>query len=127
MMEIRPIRTEEDYQMVMHEVAAYFDNEPEPGTSDGDRFEILLTLVEAYEANHFPVDLPDPVEAIKFRMEQAGLTPKDLVPMIGKLNRVYEILNRTRPLTLRMIWNLHDKLGIPAESLIRPPKDLLAA
>lgn len=126
-MEIRPIHPEEDYQAVMHEIAAYFDHEPDPGTPDGDRFEVLLTLVEAYESSHFPIDLPDPVEAIKFRMGQAGLTPKDLVPMIGRLNRVYEILNRTRPLTLRMIWNLHEKLGIPAASLIRPPKNLLAA
>lgn len=120
-MEIRPIHTEDDYKAVMREISAYFENEPEPGTPDGDRFEILLTLAEAYEAKHFPIDLPDPVEAIKFRMEQSGLTPKDLVPMIGRLNRVYEILNRKRLLTLPMIWKLHNQLGIPAESLIRPP------
>jgi len=119
-MEIRPIHTEDDYKTVMREVSAYFENEPDPGTPDGDRFEILLTLVEAYETKHFPIDLPDPVEAIKCRMEQSGLTPKDLVPMIGRLNRVYEILNRKRSLTLPMIWKLHDQLGIPAESLIRP-------
>ena len=86
--------------------SVYFDNEPELGTADGDRFEVLLTLVEA----------------IKFRMEQSGLTPKDLVPAIGRLNRVYEILARKRPLTLNMIWRLHEKFGIPAESLIRPSK-----
>lgn len=126
-MEIRPIRTEEDYKQSLREVSAYFDNEPQPGSPDGDRFEILLTLVAAYESKHYPVDLPDPVEAIKFRMEQAGLTAKDLVPAIGQLNRVYEILNRKRPLTLKMIWNLHEKLGIPAESLIRPPSGPLAA
>jgi len=120
-MEIRPINTEDDYKAALREVSAYFDNEPEPGTEDGDRFEILLTLVESYEARHFPIDLPDPVEAIKFRMEQAGLTPKDLVPAIGHLNRVYEVLGRKRPLTLAMIWRLHEKFGIPAESLIRPP------
>ena len=120
-MDIRPIRTQEDYKAVLREVSAYFDNEPIPGTPDGDRFEILLTLVEVYEAKHFPVDLPDPIEAIKFRMDQAGLTPKDLVPVIGRLNRVYEILNRKRPLTLNMIWNLHEKLGIPADCLIQPP------
>jgi HTH-type transcriptional regulator/antitoxin HigA len=122
-MDIRPIRNEEDYRATMREISAFFDNEPEPGTPEGDRFEILLTLAEAYEAKHFPVDLPDPVEAIKFRMEQAGLTPKDLQPMIGRLNRVYEILNRKRPLTLAMIWRLHEGLGIPAESLIRPPSE----
>lgn len=126
-MEIRPIRNDDDYRTARREVSGFFENEPEPGTPAGDRFEILLTLVEAYEAKHFPIDLPDPVEAIKFRMEQEGLTPKDLVPMIGRINRVYEILNRKRPLTLAMIWKLHDQLGIPAENLIRPPKSLLAA
>jgi HTH-type transcriptional regulator/antitoxin HigA len=125
-MEIRPIRTKADYKAALREVSAYFDNEPEPRTPEGERFEVLLTLVEAYEAKHFPVELPDPVEAIKFRMEQAGLTPKDLVPAIGRLNRVYEILGRKRPLTLAMIWRLHEKFGIPAESLIRPT-DLSAA
>jgi HTH-type transcriptional regulator/antitoxin HigA len=108
-------------------VSAYFNNEPIPGTPDGDRFEVLLTLVEAYETKRYPIDLPDPIEAIKFRMEQAGLSPKDLVPAIGRLNRVYEILNRKRPLTLNMIWKLHEKFGIPAESLIRPTKVRLAA
>jgi HTH-type transcriptional regulator/antitoxin HigA len=126
-MEIRPIRTEADYKAALSEVSAYFDNEPAPGTPDGDRFEILLTLVEAYEAKCYPIDLPDPIEAIKFRMDQAGLTPKDLAPAIGRLNRVYEILNRKRPLTLNMIWKLHKKLGIPAECLIQPPKLTLAA
>ncbi|PXX95128.1 helix-turn-helix domain-containing protein [Halomonas sp. LBP4] len=120
-MNIRPIRTEDDYLAALREVSAYFDNEPEPGTEEGDRFEILLTLVEAYEAKHFPVDLPDPIEAIKFRMEQQGLTPKDLEPAIGRRNRVYEILNGKRNLTLAMVWKLHDMFGIPAESLIKPP------
>ena len=126
-MEIRPIHNEDDYKTALREVSAYFDNEPAPGTPDGDRFEILLTLVEAYEARRYPIDLPDPVEAIKFRMDQAGLTPKDLVPAIGRLNRVYEILNRKRPLTLSMIWKLHQEFGIPAESLIQPPKLPFAA
>ena len=117
-MVIHPIHTEEDYKNVLREVSAYFEHEPEPGSAEGDRFEVLLTLVESYEAKHFPIDLPDPVEAIKFRMDQSGLTPKDLVPMIGRLNRVYEVLNRTRSLTLPMIRKLHTELGIPAESLI---------
>ena len=121
-MEIRPIHTDDDYKAALREVSAYFDEEPIPGTPDGDRFEILLTLVAAYDAKHYPIDLPDPVEAIKFRMDQAGLTPKDLVPAIGRLNRVYEILNLKRPLTLNMIWKLHEKLGIPAECLIQPAK-----
>ena len=126
-MEIRPIHTAADYRAALREVSVYFDNEPEPGTPDGDRFDVLLTLVDAYEAKQFPIDLPDPVEAIKFLMEQAGLTPKDLVPAIGRLNRVYEILARKRPLTLNMIWRLHERFGIPAESLIRPPKLPVAA
>lgn len=81
----------------------------------------MVTLIEAYEAKHFPMDFPDPVEAIKFEIECKGLTVKDLEPMIGKSNRVYEILNHKRSLTLKMIWKLHKGLGIPAESLIKPP------
>ena len=119
-MEIRPIHTDDDYKDALSKVSACFDNEPTPGTPEGDRFEVLLTLVEAYESRCFKIDLPDPIEAIKFRMDQAGLSAKDLVPAIGRLNRVYEILNRKRPLTLNMIRNLHDKFDIPAESLIRP-------
>jgi HTH-type transcriptional regulator/antitoxin HigA len=126
-MDIRPIRTKADYKAALKQLSAYFDHEPAPRSPEGDRFEILLTLVEAYEAKHYPMELPDPVEAIRFRMEQAGLTPKDLVPAIGRLNRVYEILNRKRSLTVAMIWNLHEKFGIPAESLIRPVKQPLAA
>lgn len=119
-MDIQPIRTETDHRAALRILSAYFDNQPAPGTADGDRFDILLTLVEAYENKHFPVDLPDPVEAIKFRMEQSGLTPKDLEPAIGRANRVYEILNRKRPLTLTMIRKLHRDFGIPAQSLIGP-------
>jgi len=104
----------------MREISQLFDNEPEPTTPEGERFEILLTLAQAYEARHFPVEVPDPVDAIRFRMEQAGLTVKELEPMIGRPNRVYEVLNRKRPLTLSMIRKLHAGLGIPAESLIRP-------
>lgn len=117
-MNIHPIRTEDDYRTALRELSAYFDSEPAPGTEDGDRFEILATLVEVYEARHFPIEAPDPIEAIRFRMEQAGLTVKDLVPSIGKPNRVYEVLNRKRGLTVQMIRNLHRDLGIPAESLI---------
>ncbi|WP_368563516.1 type II toxin-antitoxin system HigA family antitoxin [Pseudoxanthomonas sp. UTMC 1351] len=117
-MNIHPIRTDRDYRVALRELSAYFDNEPEQGTEDGDRFEILATLVEAYEAKHFPITAPDPIEAIRFRMEQGGLTVKDLVPSIGQPNRVYEVLNRKRGLTIEMIRNLHRNLGIPAESLI---------
>jgi HTH-type transcriptional regulator/antitoxin HigA len=125
-MEIHPIHTTDDYDAALRDIVRLMEGDPPPGTPEGDTLDILATLVEAYEARHFPIDLPDPVEAIKFRMEQAGLSPKDLVPAIGRLNRVYEILNRKRPLTLNMIWKLHDKFGIPAESLIRPVKVPLA-
>ncbi len=124
-MEIKPIKTKTAYRAALKEIESLMT--ARPNTPEGDRLDVLVTLVEAYERKHFPMDLPDPVEAIKFRMEQMALKPKDLVPMIGGLNRVYEILNRKRPLTLRMVWRLHKELGIPAESLIRPPEDALAA
>lgn len=117
-MNIHPIRTAKDYRTALRELSAYFDHEPEPGSEDGDRFEILTTLVEAYESRHFPIGAPDPIEAIRFRMEQGGLTAKDLAPSIGRTNRVYEVLSGKRNLTLDMIRNLHRNLGIPAESLI---------
>ena len=120
-MELKPIRTEEQYDAALREASAYFDHEPVPGTEEGDRFEMLLMLIEKYEAERYPIGPADPVEAIKFRMEQAGLTPKDLEPMIGRTNRVYEVLARRRPLTLPMIRRLHAGLGIPAESLIAEP------
>ncbi|SDK40525.1 helix-turn-helix domain-containing protein [Billgrantia gudaonensis] len=123
-MHIRPIRTHDDYKAALQEVSAYFDDEPEPNSEEGDRFEVLLTLIEAYEAKHHPMDLPDPIEAIKFRMEQEGLSAKDLEPAIGRRNRVYEILNGKRQLTLSMVWKLNRMFGIPAESLIKPPKPL---
>ena len=90
-------------------------------TPEGEELDVLVTLVEAYESKPYPLDLPGPVEAIKFEMEQNGLTVKDLEPMIGKSNRVYEILNHKRSLTLKMIWKLHQGPGMPAESLIKPP------
>ncbi len=95
------------------------------GKPEGERLDVLATLVEAYE--RFPMDLPDSIQAIRFSMEQKGLTAKDLVPMIGQINRVYEVLNGKRPLTLQMIRRLHHKLGIPAESLIRETGDRRAA
>jgi HTH-type transcriptional regulator/antitoxin HigA len=117
-MDIHPIRNETDYENALKAVSPYFDNEPEPGSEEGDRFEILITLIEAYERKHYPLEKPDPIEAIKFRMEQSGLGVKDLEPMIGRTNRVYEVLNRKRPLTLAMIRRLHSDLGIPAAVLV---------
>ena len=119
-MDIRPIKTDADYRAALNDIENLMMAEPD--TIEGEKLDILVTLVEAYEAKHFPMDLPDPVEAIKFEMERKGLTVKDLEPMIGKSNRVYEILNHKRSLTLKMIWRLHEGLGIPAESLIKPPQ-----
>ena len=116
-MEIKPIRTKADYRAVLKEIETLMSARAD--TPEGERLDVLATLVEAYEKKHYRFDLPDPVEAIKFRMEQSGLGPKDLVPMIGQINRVYEVLNRKRPLTLQMIRRLHRDLGIPAESLIK--------
>ena len=124
-MNIKPIKTKADYRATLSEVETLMGAKAK--SVDGERLDILVTLVEAYERKHFPLEHPDPVEAIKFQMDQKGLTPKDLEPMIGRLNRVYEILNYKRPLTLKMIWNLHRGLGIPAESLIRPPEEIRAA
>ena len=118
---IRPIRTDADYRAAPALVAPYFDDEPEIDSDAGAHFEAMLTLIEAYEAKHYPMSPPDPIEAILFRMEQQGLKPQDLEPMIGQRNRVYEVLNRKRKLTLAMVWRLHVGLGIPAESLIRQP------
>ena len=118
-MDIKPIKTKVDYHTALKEVEALMT--AEPNTPEGDKLDVLVTLIEAYEREHFPLDLPDPVEAIKFEMEQKGLTVKDLEPMIGKSNRVYEVLNRKRSLTLKMIQKLHQELGIPAESLIKQP------
>ena len=116
-MDIKPIRTDNDYRSTLREIDSLMT--AKAGSADGDRLDVLVTLVEAYERVHFPMDLPDPIEAIKFVMEQRGLSPKDLEPAIGRLNRVYEVLNRTRPLTLAMIRKLHESFGIPAESLIK--------
>lgn len=124
-MEIKPIRTKTDYRAALKEIETLMW--ARAGTPEGERLDVLATLVEAYEKKHYRFDLPDPVEAIKFRMEQSGLGPKDLVPMIGQINRVYEVLNRKRPLTLSMIRRLHRDLGIPAESLIKELEQRKAA
>ena len=116
-MDIKPIRSEEDYRATLREIESLMS--AVAGSAEGERLDVLATLVEAYERQHFPLELPDPVEAIKFVMEQRNLTVKDLVPYIGRPNRVYEVLNYKRPLTMAMAWNLHRGLGIPAESLIK--------
>ena len=126
-MDIRPIHTKRDYKAALKAVSALMELDPDQGTPEGDRLDILATLVQAYEAKQYPIAPPDPIEAIKFRMEQAGLTVKDMETIIGRANRVYEVLNRTRPLTLAMIRRLHREMGIPAEVLIRGRENLAAA
>ena len=116
-MNIEPIKTDRDYRRTLAEIEGLMTAERD--TPEGDRLDVLVALVEAWEAQHYPVDLPDPIAAIRYHMEQNGLAPKDLAPYIGGRNRVYEVLNRKRSLSLKMIWRLHRELGIPAESLIK--------
>lgn len=119
-MDIQPIKTEADYDSALQVIEELWDS-PE-GTSDGDRLEILITLVDAYEQKHHPIYPPDPVAAIEFHMDQNDLARSDLEPYIGTRARVSEVLNGKRGLSIDMIRNLHDGLGIPLESLISKPK-----
>lgn len=118
MKDIKPIRNEADYEATLAEIERLM--EAKPGTRAGDRLDILVTLVEAYEEKHWQIDPPDPIEAIKLRMAQRGLTHQDLACVLGSKSRVSEVLNRKRPLTLAMIQRLHKEWSIPAASLIRP-------
>ncbi len=115
-MNIKPIRNDEDLHTAFKRLERVF--QAQEGTPEADEMEILVTLIEAYEHKHFPTGPADPVEAIKFRMEQQGLTPRDLEPFIGPSGRVSEVLNRRRKLSLRMVKQLHDGLQIPYESLL---------
>jgi HTH-type transcriptional regulator / antitoxin HigA len=116
-MEIKPIKSARDYRRALKEIEGLM--RAKRNTPEGDRLDVLVTLVEAWEVKHYPLDLPDPIEAIKYHMEQNRLSPQDLIPFVGGRNRVYEVLARKRPLTLKMIQRLHEGLGIPAESLIK--------
>jgi HTH-type transcriptional regulator/antitoxin HigA len=116
-MKIAPLKTGRDYRRALEEIESLMRAKRD--TPAGDRLDVLVTLVEAWEQKHYPLNLPDPVEAIKYHMDQKGLAPRDLIPFIGSRNRVHEVLNRRRPLTLKMIQRLHVGLGIPAESLIK--------
>lgn len=115
-MNIKPIRSDDDLRVALRRLEAIF--QAEEGTPEADEMEVLVTLIEAYENKHYPIDPPDPVDAIKFRMEQQGLTPRDLEAYLGPSGRVSEVLNRKRPLSLRMVKRLHDGLRIPYESLL---------
>lgn len=120
-MELRMIKTKADYEAGMAALHQLMDQDPAPDTPDSDKLEVLALLLEQYEEQHFPMDLPDPVQAIRFRMEQQGLTNKDLVPMLGSMSRVSEVLNYKRPLSLTMMRKLHEELEIPAEVLLQEP------
>src|SRR5712692_143821 len=117
-MEIKPIKNERDYEQALRRVESLWKS-PE-GSPEGDELDVLATLIEAYEREHFPIDLPDPVEAIKFRLEQQGKDSRALIGVIGQRTRVYEVLRGKRSLSLNMIRELHDKFGIPANVLIQP-------
>jgi HTH-type transcriptional regulator/antitoxin HigA len=115
---LKPIKTKADYEAALREIERLWGAEEE--TPEGDRLDVLATLVEVYEESNFPIDMPDPIEAIKFRLEQMGEDKKTLVGLIGNRTRVYEVLRRDRGLSLQMIRQLNKHLGIPAEVLIRP-------
>jgi HTH-type transcriptional regulator/antitoxin HigA len=125
MKEVKPINTEADYDAAMAEIGRLWG--AKSGTAAGDRLDVLATLIEVYEEKHYPMDPPDPIEAIKFRMEQQGLTRKDLEVIFGTRTRVAEVLNRRRGLSINMIRQLHEKLGIPAEILLKPTRRSKAA
>jgi len=117
-MEIKPIKNEVDYEAALQEIERLFNAVPD--TPEGDKLEVLTTLVEAYEDKHYSIPMPDPIDAILYHVESRGLSRRDLEPYIGSRARVSEVLNRKRPLTMEMIRNLHRELGIPAEILIQP-------
>ena len=125
MKDLKPIRSEADYDAALAEIERLWG--ARVGTPEGDRLDILATLVDAYENEHYPMDPPDPIEAIKFRMEQQGLSRKDLAGILGSRTRVAEVLNRRRGLSINMIRRLHEKLGISVEVLIRPTRTKKAA
>jgi len=118
--ELKPIRTDADHEAALAEVERLWG--AKTGTPAGDRLDVLATLIDAYEADRHPMDPPDPIAAIVFRMEQEGLSRKDLEPIIGSRTRVAEVLNRKRNLSIGMIRRLHERLGISAEVLIRPTR-----
>ncbi|MBK3662229.1 XRE family transcriptional regulator [Bradyrhizobium diazoefficiens] len=119
---IRPLRSESDYDAALEEIERYFDNEPKPGTPEGDRFDLLALVIEDYERKHWPIDPPDAVDAIRYRMETGEHTQADLGRLLGSRQRASDILTRKRPLTMKMAWRLHREWGIPAEALIAPPQ-----
>ena len=119
---IRPLRSEADYEAAVDEIERHFDRPPKPGSPDADRFDLLSLVVEDYERERWPIDPPDPVDAIRYGMETRGLTQADLGRLLGSRQRASDILSRRRPLTMHMAWKLHRDWGISAEALIRPSR-----
>jgi HTH-type transcriptional regulator/antitoxin HigA len=119
---IRPLHSEADYDAALEEIERYFENEPKAGTPEADRFDLLALIVEDYERKHWPIEPPDTIDAIRYRMEIGGYTQADLGRLLGSRQRASDILTRKRPLTMRMAWKLHREWGIPAEALIAPPR-----
>ena len=117
---VRPLRTEADYDWALGEIAKYFAEEPQPGTPDADRFDLLATLIEAYETKHWAIEPADPIDSIRYRMEVSGYTHADLSRLLGSRPRAAEIMSRKRPLTIAMAYKLHREWNIPAETLLRP-------
>lgn len=117
---IRAIRNNDDLAWAIAEVSPYFDNQPEPGTPEAERFDILAALIEAYEDTHYPIDAPEPVELIRSHMEMTGRTQSDLGALFGSRSRASEVLNKKRALTVDMIYKLHKEWGIPADCLVKP-------
>ena len=117
---IRPIRSEADYDAALEEIERYFENEPEPGTPEADRFDLLALVIADYERKRWPIEPPDSIDAIRYRMETGGYTQADLGRLLGSRQRASDILTRKRSLTMRMAWKLHREWDIPAEALIAP-------
>lgn len=125
-MNIRPLRNESDYDWALREIGTYFEHEPRRGTQEAARFDVLAALIDSYESKHWPIDPPDPVEAIRYRMTQAGFSQADLARLVGSRSRASEILSRKRPLTMEQAWKLHKEWQIPADSLLQPYRTALS-
>ncbi len=119
---IRPLHSEADYNAALKQIERYFENEPKPGTPEADRFDLLALIVEDYERKRWPIEPPETIDAIRYRMETGGYTQADLGRLLGSRQRASDILTKKRPLTMRMAWKLHREWNIPAEALIAPPR-----
>jgi HTH-type transcriptional regulator/antitoxin HigA len=119
---IRPIRNEAEYDQALEEIEQHFKNEPKPGAPEADRFELLALVVEDYERKRWPIEPPETIDAIRYRMETSGYTQADLDRLLGSRRRASNVLDRKRALTMRIAWKLHREWNIPAEALIAPPR-----